>query len=194
MRLQFSSLKGLELIIPSGTNSSAALKFIKEHENWIAKRKLKPSDGFLWLGRNLKIIKETHPHEKYYKLNLNEDVLTISGPFPEEVNIKPLYEAWLYNSAKKFLTGRTLYLSELHGFHPSGITVRRQTSRWGSCSRKGNISLNYKLMKYPENIIDYVIIHELCHLKELNHSAKFWKLVEHYVPDYREMRKKLKGI
>ncbi|HEY6906360.1 MAG TPA: M48 family metallopeptidase, partial [Ignavibacteriaceae bacterium] len=65
--------------------------------------------------------------------------------------------------------------------------------RWGSCSASGNISLNYKLMKYRKELIDYVIIHELCHLKEMNHSKKFWKLVEGLVTEYKSLKRELKS-
>lgn len=64
-------------------------------------------------------------------------------------------------------------------------------TRWGSCSSKGNISINLLLAKYDKKAIDYVILHELCHLKELNHSKNFWQLVKTYMPDYQEIKKLL---
>lgn len=72
------------------------------------------------------------------------------------------------------------------------ITIRNQKSRWGSCSAKGNLNFNCLLVKVPEDVRDYVIVHELCHRMEMNHSKKFWKLVENVLPDYRERRKWLK--
>lgn len=72
------------------------------------------------------------------------------------------------------------------------ITIRNQKSRWGSCSSKGNLNFNCLLVKAPEDILDYVIVHELCHRMEMNHSGRFWKLVEGVLPDYRERRKWLK--
>lgn len=72
------------------------------------------------------------------------------------------------------------------------ITIRNQKSRWGSCSAKGNLNFNCLLVKAPEEVRDYVIVHELCHRIEMNHSAQFWKLVESVLPDYKERRKWLK--
>ncbi|MDE6714574.1 MAG: M48 family metallopeptidase [Lachnospiraceae bacterium] len=72
------------------------------------------------------------------------------------------------------------------------ITIRNQKSRWGSCSAKGNLNFNCLLVKVPEDVRDYVIVHELCHRMEMNHSENFWKLVESVLPDYRERRKWLK--
>jgi predicted metal-dependent hydrolase len=67
-----------------------------------------------------------------------------------------------------------------------------QKSRWGSCSGKGNLNFNCLLMRTPDEIIDYVVVHELCHLKEMNHSPRFWAEVEKIFPDYKERRKWLK--
>ena len=72
------------------------------------------------------------------------------------------------------------------------ITIRNQKSRWGSCSSKGNLNFNCLLMLTPERIVDYVIVHELCHRKEMNHSDKFWAEVEKVLPDYKEREKWLK--
>lgn len=72
------------------------------------------------------------------------------------------------------------------------ITIRSQRTRWGSCSAKGNLNFNCMLMLCPEEVIDYVVVHELCHRKEMNHSIRFWTLVEHWCPGYRDARKWLK--
>lgn len=72
------------------------------------------------------------------------------------------------------------------------VTIRNQKSRWGSCSAKGNLNFNCLLVNVPEDVRDYVIVHELCHRMEMNHSRQFWKLVESVLPDYQERRKWLK--
>jgi len=74
------------------------------------------------------------------------------------------------------------------------VKIRDQSSRWGSCSWKGNLNFSYKLVLLPEHLADYVVVHELCHLREMNHSPRFWALVSQTVPDYRAKRRELKKL
>lgn len=85
------------------------------------------------------------------------------------------------------------YFSELYNFRYNKINIKNQKTRWGSCSRKGNLNFNYKFLFLPEKVQDYIVVHELCHLKEFNHSRKFWGLVEQILPNYLEVKNKLRN-
>ena len=98
----------------------------------------------------------------------------------------------LTDLAKKDLPGRAARLAPQLGVSYGRITLRHQKTRWGSCSGKKNLNFNCLLMLAPEYVREYVVIHELCHLREMNHSKKFWALVEGMMPDYREARKWLR--
>ncbi len=98
----------------------------------------------------------------------------------------------LTTRAKRIIPQRVRYYANLMGVEYGRITIRMQKSRWGSCSGKGNLNFNCLLMRTPDEIIDYVVVHELCHLKEMNHSPRFWAEVEKVIPDYKERRKWLK--
>ena len=91
----------------------------------------------------------------------------------------------LAREAKDRICARIEYFAPLLGDRrPGRVTIREQKTRWGSCSRKGNVNFNWKLIRAPEKALDYVVIHELCHLYEFNHSPRFWQLVASIQPDY----------
>ena len=104
---------------------------------------------------------------------------------PQEVRL-------LTTRAKRIIPSRVRYYADLMGLEYGNITIRMQKTRWGSCSSKGNLNFNCLLMRTPDEIIDYVVVHELCHLKEMNHSKRFWSEVEKVLPDYKVRRKWLK--
>ena len=98
----------------------------------------------------------------------------------------------LAEEALAFIQDRAAYYAPLVGASYGRITIRAQRSRWGSCSSKGNLNFNCLLMLVPAHVLDYVVVHELCHLRELNHSPRFWAEVERILPDYKVSRTWLK--
>lgn len=95
--------------------------------------------------------------------------------------------------ARIIIGERIKFFNRYYNFEYNRVSIKNQKTCWGSCSRKGNLNFNYKVAGLPEKLRDYIIVHELCHLQELNHSKKFWKLVEKVVPDYKLLRKKIKN-
>jgi len=87
---------------------------------------------------------------------------------------------------------RLIHFNTLYNFTYHRISIRNQSSRWGSCSRRGNLSFNYRITLLPPELADYIIIHELCHLGEFNHSKKFWNLVALTVPNWPKLRMELR--
>lgn len=96
--------------------------------------------------------------------------------------------------ARALVHARVAYFNARYGYAYNAIAIKNQKRAWGSCSNKKNLNFNYKLLFLPEALRDYIIVHELCHLAEMNHSSRFWQLVAQEVPAYKEIRKELKRI
>lgn len=100
-----------------------------------------------------------------------------------------------YKEATRALVHARLAYFNLH-YHAElrKVFIKNLKSRWGSCSERGNLNFNYKILLLPPPIADYIVVHELCHLKEFNHSPKFWALVEQTIPNQKELRRQLRAL
>lgn len=105
------------------------------------------------------------------------------------------YEDYLKNKDNAFdlVNERVKHYNKIYGFAFNKIFIKNQKTRWGSCSCKQNLNLNYKIIFLPEKHQDYIIVHEMCHLREFNHSRRFWALVEKALPNYLEIKKELRN-
>ncbi|HEY5585926.1 MAG TPA: SprT family zinc-dependent metalloprotease [Ruminiclostridium sp.] len=118
-------------------------------------------------------------------------VITLPINFEKE-KIRNSLKLWYVERFKLLIEERINNYSKIIGVYPQRITIREQKTRWGSCSAKGNLNFNWKLIMASLEVLDYVVIHELCHMKEMNHSKEFWKLVEYIFPQYKKCRAWLK--
>lgn len=96
--------------------------------------------------------------------------------------------------ALEIATRKVEEFNRIYNLSYNKITIRNQKTRWGSCSQKGNLNYNYKIALLPDELADYIVVHELCHLKEFNHSRNFWALVGQTIPDYKERKKKIRRL
>ena len=121
------------------------------------------------------------------------DEYCLTLPCPEsDADVRAAIRATLSTAALKRIRERLDYYGPRIGRPPGRVAIREQKSRWGSCSRKGNLNFNWKLIMAPPQALDYVVVHELCHLHEFNHSPRFWALVAAQMPDYEVWKKWLK--
>ncbi len=190
-------------------------KEISEHKLWIenCKQKFKTlkdkfpmkrfvnGESFPILGEKFLLKIESADFKKPF-LQMDLDQLIFYYPLHWDQKAKTEKQDLLKKHLKKFyydmavthLNQRLRILSEKLQLFPKSLTFRNQKTRWGSCSSEGRLNLNWKLIAFDSLLIDYVIIHELCHLKHPNHSSKFWTLVESFCPNYKILNKKLNQL
>lgn len=115
----------------------------------------------------------------------------VETPFMASRVSRPYKE--MKEEALRFAQERVVVLNQMYGFSYRMISVKNQKTRWGSCSKQGNLNFNYRIVDLPRHLADYIVVHELCHLKEFHHGQAFWALVAQVFPNYRELRKELRG-
>ncbi len=98
------------------------------------------------------------------------------------------------SAARALVNSRLEYFNQFYNFKYNSVRIKNQRTRWGSCSAKGNLNFSYKLARLSPHQADYIIVHELCHIGEFNHSAKFWTLVAKTIPEYKKIRQELKRV
>ncbi len=125
---------------------------------------------------------------------LDGDEYHLTLPHPDsDAEVRAAIRSTLSALALRRIRARLEYYAPRVGVSPGRVAIRDQKSRWGSCSRKGNLNFNWKLVMAPPQALDYVVIHELCHMHEFNHSPRFWALVAAQMPEYEVWKKWLKG-
>lgn len=201
VRLEVRSETGLIVVVPRYYKTDQILDLLKKKRHWIlsklamfdharlptANKKLKSGDTIAYLGQTLEVVtRQSHRNADSVKLEWNKLIVTVRS---ENCRLPLVVEQWFRTQAKGLISEKVDKLSTHLGVRYNRLIIRGQKTRWGSCSQKGNLSFNWKLIMAPETVIDYVIIHELAHLKEMNHSKKFWQLVAQHCPRWREHKK-----
>lgn len=203
-------INGLKVVTPLKTKPEEVDKLLKAKSNWIYKhymnfqsfkvaennREWQSGESILYKGDKYFININTYKHSRtLINFNGNSFEVYVNERLDESERkdkIKAVFRKWYMQSANEHIRDKLDYYCRIMGLSYNSMRIKEQKTRWGSCSRKGNLNFNWKLIMSPQWVIDYVIIHELCHLKHLNHSKKYWNLVALYMPEYNEAREWLK--
>lgn len=204
------SKKGIEVKVPYATQLKPIIELVQERFDWIQGQLMKFSavkehvatpwyslGCLFYLGESYAVHVETFPFaKKKGECVLNERglVLTIAQKLTtlERTNIiKKTLEAWYREKAEGVLRERTEYFAQLMQVKPKEIMIKTQKSRWGSCDRHNNIRYNWKIIMAAPELLDYLVVHELAHIRVKNHSKKFWDVVAQILPDHKARRKAL---
>lgn len=185
--------------IPVRGSEREAVRFVEQQKDWLERARTRQASKpraaeiwavgthVLWRGE-MQEVRAAAPQPKP-QVAVAADVFRVASL---EGNIRPTLEAHFARRARIELPARTWELAAETGVDVKQVTVRNQRSRWGSCSASGTISLNWRLIQTPDTVRDYIIYHELMHLREMNHSARFWSRVEEVCPWWRDAEKWLK--
>lgn len=203
-------ISGLRVVKPPKANMDEVEKVLKAKSNWIYKHYLdfqtmkvdeykrdwESGERVLYRGKKYNI--RIFPHkEQITSVNFNGKRFEIfvnetAGENDRKTLIENAFRRWYMRTAYESLKERLGYFCKITGLTYNTMKIKEQKTRWGSCSKKGNLNFNWKLIMSPQWVIDYVIVHEICHLRYLNHSKEYWSMVEMYMPSYKKAQEWLK--
>ena len=209
MRMVLAEDETLSVILPLGMSRKDAADFVRSNLAWIERTRLKLS----LRGRRKKDQAPSFPQEFDFPLTGEHftfryewsntcwtgvreagDLLLVTGRVLDAEHVREAIRQYLIRKAERILEPRLRELAAGYGFRAGKVSFRFQRGRWGSCSRGKDISLNAQLLFLSPEDVRYVLIHELCHTREMNHSTRFWREVERYCPDWRRTRARLVRI
>ena len=189
VRVTVDATRGVEVVLPRRAPEREAAAAIRELRPWIERRVAELADARAaiaargntvpYLGRTLALVTDSPRRSRVLRRG---DVLLV----PAGAGRGPALERWYRRAARAEIEPRLDRACALAGTTYSGLTIRGQRTRWASCSRTGAMSFNWRLLLAPEEVLDYVVWHEVCHLEVMDHSARFWRLLASRSPGYRE--------
>jgi predicted metal-dependent hydrolase len=185
--------------VPRGGSAAEALRFAQKHTDWLEKQLLRqaarPKQPDIWVAgteilfRGEKVRLEAGVNGESGLVRFGSESMKLAEPAGE---LRTAVERHLRQLAEAELPALVFELAARHQVNVRRVQVRGQRSRWGSCSRRGTISLNWRLVQAPLLVRDYIVLHELAHLKEMNHSRRFWQEVARLCPEFAEAERWLK--
>lgn len=200
VRLKVSCLYGLEFIVPLRFNIKNIPALIEKNRTWIENQLTRiaieqnelQSDNSLPSDIHLPAINQTwninYTYSDTPNLITTTTEIQLMGNISDKIHCKKILISWIKNQAKTYLPQQLKTLSQELELNYQKVAIRQQSSRWGSCSAKKSINLNYKLIFLPAALVKHIMIHELCHTIHFNHSTDFWNLVAKYDPHWRTHR------
>ena len=206
LAIQIEPMDKIFVISPNGLPEEVIRDKVKSKGKWILKKLLYFKDigylpynrefvngeTFMYLGRNYSLEIVKYSNIKRPKVYISDGKFYLETPTKEQTIMRKAMKRWYRKEAEKIIEKRVEFYIPKVNLIPNKIKIKEQKKRWGSCSYKGNIYFNWRAIMAPSNIIDYIVVHELCHLDYRDHSKKFWQKVESILPDFKDGRKWLK--
>ncbi|GEM86397.1 M48 family metallopeptidase [Meiothermus granaticius] len=192
-------LQGVRVAAPSRMPLERVIALVETKAEWIAakraalnrcrgpRKRFVDGESYPYLGRRVRLEVNAQPHKNPVALKGN--ILEVRSEDP-----RAALEGWYKARAQEVIGRRVEHYCQILGWEVPPVLIRNQKKRWGSCNAKGELRFNWRLVMAPLELLDYVVVHELAHLKELNHSQRFWRLVEQIMPEYQERHQALNEL
>ena len=202
--LQIGNNSEVTIHAPYYTPVTEINRFVEEKQNWIDKAtrqqaalQVAQQEKAYLTGENFYYLGQTYPLEAFFEPLENTGVIFWDNRFflncPENRDMRKYYFiSWYKKKARQYLCERVDFYRNMLNLESGGIRITSAGSRWGSCSEDNNLSFSFRLMMALPEVVDYVVVHELMHIREKNHSSKFWDLVVEVTPDYKAHRRWLR--
>jgi len=185
----------VEVLAPKRMSAALIAAFVQDKSAWIHKKlhfnravravyipkTFQPGESFQLLGKSYVL----RLQQGKRAIQLNDHELLVSHPAPEPKTTQRQIERWYRQQAETHFKLRSRFFASMLGKQPYRVGVKAYKSRWGSCHHDGRIYFNWRLIMAPDRVIDYVVVHELCHLIHANHSAQYWALVQSLYPAHK---------
>ena len=192
----------VEVVVPPGASPGAVQRFVGSHREWIDQRVADLSVGrhndvrptvidLPAIGRKFAVEYCPTAAARVSVRIAGEGWLAVAGPLDDDRQVAAALRLWLLGLAQQELSQALVRVAKAADLQFSRMQIRQQRTRWGSCSAAGTISLNVCLLFQPQDVLHYLLVHELCHTRHMNHSRRFWALVESFEPDFRRLDREL---
>lgn len=196
----------VKVTAPYRTSRDKILEIVKGKGKWIVeklaiaetveyknpRKEFISGEELLYLGKGYPLQLVFDNKVKRIEVGLSQERFVVITNTEDRDKIKDAVEAWYRKQGQAVVHERVEYYKEIINREPKSVKVKEQKRRWGSCTSRGDIYLNWKCIMAPIELIDYIVVHEMCHLIYMDHSAHFWGEVRRVLPDYRERREALK--
>ena len=202
--MQIGDNSEITIHAPYFTPAAEINRFVAEKQNWINKAMQRQSrllashqEKAYVTGENFYYLGKIYPLETFFEPMENIGVLFRNNRFflncPEDRDMRRYYlVSWYKKKARQYLKERVDFFESMLKLTSCGVRITSAERRWGSCSEDNHLAFSFRLIMAPPEVVDYVVVHELMHIREKNHSSKFWNLVLEVIPDYRAYRRWLR--
>ena len=208
LAIQISPMEKIMVFSPIGLSEDYIIEKVRSKGAWIIKKlaefansdflpqkkQFLTGESFLYLGKTHKLNVLLNRNIARPKVELIQNNIIIFSPLKEPEILREALQKWYKKEAKEIILKKVEFFRKICNADPSLVKIKEQKRRWGSCSSKGNIYFNWRIVMAPEKVIDYIVVHEISHIIHKNHSPVFYRQIESILPDYKNCRKWLKDF